>query len=177
MNELGSDNLFECENCGRVWDGAAQCTCYADGDDDVLLDSCPTTPHVPIPPLSSPPRIKEERRKRRRGRPASKSLRECARLFQETLNPVRPQVEPEVTSEVTGGLRGVPPLEETIGAFLERYPFCACPRSGELMREPVVTPEGVTYDKKSLPESFEQNLVPNAVMSTVISSLLETFVV
>lgn len=160
MNELGSDNLFECENCGRIWDGAAQCTCYVDDD---FPDSCPTTPRVTIPQLSSPPRVKVERKKRKR--PRNEPLRECARLFHD-VEERRCENEVAFVTE-----------EKKIEAFLEKYPFCACPQSGELIREPVVTPEGITYDKKSLPESFEQNLVPNAVMSTVISSLLETFVV
>lgn len=162
MNQLETDNLFECNNCGRVWDGAAQCMCYADDDD--FLDSCPTTPHVPIPPLSSPPRIKEERKRRRR-MSSKEPLRECARLFQD-IDDGRRETNLTFVTE-----------DEKIGAFLKRYPFCACPRSGELMREPVVTPEGVTYDKKSLAESSDQNVVPNVVMYTVISSLLETFVV
>ena len=95
--------------------------------------------------------------------PSNEPLRECARLFHD----IEGQRCENRVAFITE--------EQKIAAFLERYPFCACPRSGELMREPVVTPEGVTYDKKSLEERTEANLVPNIVMSTVISSLLDTF--
>lgn len=97
--------------------------------------------------------------------PPNEPLRECARLFHD-IEERRCANRSAHTTE-----------EERVAAFLRRYPFCACPRSGNLMREPVVTPEGVTYDKKSLEERSEANLVPNIVMSTVISSLLDTFVV